>query len=230
MNESLTPTLAELVQLINDSERTIASAETAKATLAENLPAYWSAILVAHFDEGMTSTAIGALASPQRDENTVTADIARAMLAKVTKLSADEVQKRTSGMNNKGRPTGAQLRGALGAPKTRKWSNVPKKNEALQAVTALFAEAQEVKPTGVTAKAKANTKADMPKAGAKKADPVTVARRTMEEALAAYHAVCADYETFRTNVAREIAKYHPDSTPAQPAKAKATKAKAKANA
>lgn len=205
MSETLTPTLAELVQLINDSERTIAQAESAKATLAENLPAYWDAILVAHFEEGMTSTAIGALASPQRDENTVTADIARAMFAKTTRLSAEEVQKRTSGMNNKGRPTGAQVRKALGAPQTKKWSKVPKKNEALQAVTALFAEAQEVKPTGVTA----NAKADMPKAGAKAADPIGDARSAMVAALAAYREVCADYETFRKNVAKEVAAYAP---------------------
>lgn len=211
--EDNTKTLAELVQLINDSEAEIARAESAKVRLAEYLPAYWSELLVAHFEEGMSLRAIGELASPARSKDSVSADIAHAMLAKVRPNDgADQIRDRLKGMNNPGKPTGGQVKEALGLPpRAKKWKNVPKAADGTRAIVELFDGVKAVAPTGKTAKALKEGKAgDMPKPGAKSADPAEVLAR----ALADYRKACPDYDVFRKNVAVMVASHAPKTEPA----------------
>lgn len=209
-------TLAELVQLINDSEADIARAESARVRLTENLPAYWSALRVAYFDDGMSLKAIGELASPARSDDSINADLAHAMLAHIRPNDgADQIRDRLKGMNNPGKPTGAQVKEALGLPRrSKKWKNIPKAADGTRAIVELFEGVKTVAPTGKTAKALKEGKAkagDMPKPGAKSADPAEVLAR----ALADYRKACPDYDVFRKNVAVMVAGYAPKTEPAK---------------
>jgi hypothetical protein len=209
--QDTTKTLAELVQLINDAEIAIERAEGARAILSENLPAYWEALIVAYFDDGMTLKAIGKLATPARSDDAINGDLARAMFAKACpKMSADSIIGKTKGMNNVGMPTIGEVKGALGLPpRSRKW-NKPKAVDAVDAVGALFGTAKAVKPTGKTAKAVAPVKSDgMPKPGAKPVDAFSQLERALEEYLKA----CPDYETFRKNVSVMVAHFNPAPVP-----------------
>lgn len=202
-----TKTLAELVQLINDAEIAIERAESARAILDENLPAYWSAIATAYLEEGMTLKAIGDLATPARSADAINADLARALFAKACpKMSAESITSKTKGMNNVGMPTIGEVKSALGLPaRSRKW-NKPKAVDAVDAVGTLFDTAKALKPTGKTAKAVAPVKSDgMPKPGAKPADPFS----QLEKALHDYRETCEDYDTFRKNVSVLVAMFAP---------------------